>query len=377
MIGPNHNSTPKRMPGAKTTPLLRLFNQYTNTLYYRSPSSGVGGNGGSFRPRGHVAGSNFFPPIMADQVDPTRDGGPPVMTSTLDSYVKLAQAGGGLESMDCNGHTSLFFAIARTTMPLSLDIAIWLLEMRANHKVVNPRGEGLLHILLRRLGACSSRVLHHRSLKVTAFHLLTMLLLKQDGQGQQRRPCGCSSDAPHLLNALLQRSEAGLTAFDAAMSPAVWPVLCSAVDKAGYSMGAHLREVDKRAGVSTPSHDQIERQCDLVFKSGSFTSPPPQPIFLPHVSSRASHCGNSSNMDMPPAPAQARVCYVCGAGSETHPRSSPFNLYLPCLVNEQGLDIHDMHRNPDVTVESRSEQEMEMSWRRWVALRLWERGYFA
>lgn len=272
-------------------------------------------------------------------------------------------------------------------MPLSLDIAIWLLKMRANHEVVN-RGEGLLHVLLHRLSACSFRVLHHRSLRETALYLLTMLLLKQEGQGRRQQRCECSSsDSPHLLDALLQRSEAGLTAFDAAMSPAVWPVLCSAVDKAGYSLEAHLREADKRAGVSTPPHRDIEKECDLVFDSGPFT----RPLTTPHASSASPNSssrlgglevGVGSADDSGRAqphhfPAQARGCYVCGVGSETHPRPAPFNLYLPCLVNEQGLDIHDMNPNPDITIESRSGRQVEMSLRRWVAFRLWERGYFS
>ena len=54
------------------------------------------------------------------------------MTGTIDAYEKLIKAGIGFESADQNGHTSVFFAVARTAMPVSLDIATWLLEHEAN-----------------------------------------------------------------------------------------------------------------------------------------------------------------------------------------------------------------------------------------------------
>lgn len=283
--------------------------------------------------RGTRPGSSFYPAIIADRVVPAK--GSRARTFILEVYENLLRLGINLEVPDNNGHTHLFFAIAYVPMPLSLKAANRLLDEGADPEAVNNLGDGLLHVLLKRLSTCSSLAINEASTPIIS-SLLTRILRGQEG-------------APTLLN------NAKLTPFDVAMSPAIWPIFCSALQEAGHNIEAILRSIDRQAGILSPSPRQVEEQCRLALATGRYSTgnavrkAPFQPLQQP-----------SNEME----------CYICGEGPEQSHRPTPFDQFLPCVVSEQGMEIHDMFPNHSVGY-----LPEEMSWRRWTAFRLQEKGY--
>ena len=328
--------------------MIELFNHHANTLYPPPPSAN------SQRPERYQwpIGSNFLPPIIGHRT--VTAAGPlqsfhcnlqhlVVETDVIQQYQRLVEAKIGLETRDHHGHTSLYFVIAYTPAPKLFEIAALLLDCNASTQRVNNFGENCLHLLLKRLSACSTPDDVNGCASATRRLLLALLVRLLRGQEGQE--------------ALMRHSDKGITPADAALSPAVWPVFCEAMRTAGYNIALHLAELDARDGLnhSLPEHNEAIKELCRRFQH--------QRLF-PGLSDPSTNPMNTAL-----AAGQAR-CYVCWKKQSSltygQQHAPPFDQFVPVMIHEQELDMHAIVYEMGLSKE-------EMSWRRWAALWLWER----
>ncbi|KAK0610779.1 ankyrin repeat-containing domain protein [Immersiella caudata] len=270
-------------------------------------------------------------------------------------YTWLIQEGGlDLEQPDRNGNTPLLCAVFYLPR---LRISSLLLDAGADVRATNKYGENALHLLCRRLSACSKP-----DLADTDKEAVICLLARLISEGL----------APLIGNIV------GFTPIDAAMSPRVWPLLCSALKRNGRTMRQELQLLDLASGI-TISEAEVNAKFAAVMSQRRLST---AKDCLP----KPSKAGSLHNPE-------DKVCYLCNRSTEIFFRDAPFDEFTSEIVDELGHGLHGMYYNhpcDDVCYYIHKEDScyaldyhpaemskgrlMERSWRRHVAALLEERG---
>jgi hypothetical protein len=257
-----------------------------------------------------------------------------------------------LEARDVNGNTPLLYALYYTPHFELVEVVTTLIKAGAKVSAVNKYDEGSLHLLLRRLSACNT---YNMSSEVESslIKILVMLLGYCD---------------PTLSNVV------GYTPLDAAFSPTAWPLLCSALERAGENIRNVILALDRRSNIEQSDAEIEERFAHVVACSTWTTSRPSESKFTRTRYTK-------------------EPCYLCGRRTEWRERKMPFDEFKSRVVDEIGFGIHMMLANHNHVGECLKVQEtdschcldyhpaemspedaMERSWRRHVAYMLWREG---
>ncbi|KAK3374720.1 ankyrin repeat-containing domain protein [Podospora didyma] len=262
---------------------------------------------------------------------------------------RFIQSGVDLEMTDKNGNSALLYSLFYHPVLVLTETATFLLEAGADVLAKNKYGEGCLHLIFRRLSACSIPNLS-RAVKARIVDFVVRLI-----------GAGCDPVEGNVV---------GYTPIDAAMSPVGWPLLCVALEKVGRSIDGELRLLDFAASISL-SDAEMEEKC-----RDPMTLVAPQRGYYP---SRIEDRGI--------------VCYLCGRGPDVSFRDPPFDEFYSDVVDELGHGIHmikHLHENKEECLHINEEDSChnldyhpaEMigmrlegrSIRRYVAASLWKRG---
>ncbi|KAK4221179.1 hypothetical protein QBC38DRAFT_449386 [Podospora fimiseda] len=268
---------------------------------------------------------------------------------------KLIRSGADLEMADKHGNTVLLYTLFYTPVASLVMAASQLLEAGAYVHAKNSHGEGVLHLLLRRLSACSIPDMNE-DVKSGIITLLVRLLEK-----------GCDP---------LDGNTGGYTPIDAAMSPVAWPLFSAAIQKAGKDMKKEFQLLDATARV-TISEDEVERKTKEAIKHRAVAK---------EAQFHKQHLEIMGN--------GAPACNLCNRRPDPSLRAIPFDEFFSDVVDELGQGIHMIMNNHDDMDEclhiheedpthmldyhpsSMSPERLkERSWRRHVAWKLWERGF--
>jgi hypothetical protein len=259
-----------------------------------------------------------------------------------------------LEQTDKNGNTALLYTVFYSSDMRTTWI---LLDAGANVFATNKYGENALHLLCRRLSACSNPDLTNAKK-----HLLTDLLARLIRVG---------------LDPLIG-NHVGFTPVDAAMSPRVWPLLCSALRRNGRTMTRELQLLDLAAGISL-SNEDINTKFEGAMSQRRLAS--------------VKDCLSMEDVGGSPDDATTMVCYLCNRSGEMFFRDAPFDEFTSEIVDDVGHGIHAMYYNHPCDdechhiheedscyaldyhpAEMSKERLVERSWRRHVAALLEDRG---
>ncbi|KAK3312285.1 hypothetical protein B0H66DRAFT_595883 [Apodospora peruviana] len=273
-----------------------------------------------------------------------------------------------LELIDKNGNTALLYTLFYHPGPVvtMVETSTFLIDAGADVRVTNKHSEGGLHLLCRRLSACS-----RQNLPKEEKEGITNLLAQLMTQGLDP----------------VARNNVGYTPIDAAMSPAVWPLLCSALKQIGRDMREELRLLDLASGVTTLSEAEYEAKfCEAVRLKGTTSS-----LRIPSdpLASRGSAAVETSDGGQD----RRGICYICGQGPDEFFRDAPFDEFYTGVVVELGEGIHMVeHKHYDWAeclavheedschtldyhpAEMAIDRLKERSWRRHVAVIFEERG---
>ncbi|KAK4447341.1 ankyrin repeat-containing domain protein [Podospora aff. communis PSN243] len=269
-------------------------------------------------------------------------------------YSWLVREGGmDLEQTDKNGNTVLLYAIFYSS---DIRTSWMLLDAGADVLATNKHGENALHLLCRRLSACSNPDLTNAN-KELVISLLARLI--------------CAGLDPLVGN------HVGFTPIDAAMSPRVWPMLCSALRRCGRTMARELQLLDLAAGISL-SEEYVKAKFEEAMSQRRLAGVK-DCLPLEH--------------DGPPDDNEAMVCYRCNRSAEIFSRDSPFDEFTSEIVDDAGHGMHAMYYNHPCNDECHHVNEedscyaldyhpaemskdrlVERSWRRHVAALLEDRG---
>ena len=262
----------------------------------------------------------------------------------------------GLDQQEKTGNTALHEALFFLPIRDLLRVVPTLLGRGANVTVTNKHGEGCLHLLLRRLTACSIPNLDRETIS-SIRSLLTTMILK-----------GCGPTHKNIE---------GYTPIDAAMSPVAWPLFCAALREAGRDMKEELMLLDCPDEPALAG-GYIEEKYEYAIerRARSITLSPRWPQI------------REGEYGLP-----KKACYLCNSSYSTNKREVPFDEFLSRVVDELEDSIHMvMYDHPPDTVCLRicdedschildyhpngmtREQLKERSWRRHVAYLMWERG---
>ncbi|KAK4159919.1 hypothetical protein QBC43DRAFT_326346 [Cladorrhinum sp. PSN259] len=267
---------------------------------------------------------------------------------------KLISGGADVEMADKHGNTALLYALFYVPWMFLPTVALQLLDGGADVHAKNSHGEGALHLLLRRLSACSVPNTSQET-KARIVDVLERLILK-----------GCDPVTGNIR---------GYTPIDAAMSPVAWPIFCAAIAKAGRNMNNELQLLDMAARVDILETEIEEKTQDTTRQRAAQKNPEVHEHIL---------------VDMGQGSA---ICQLCKRGPDPSLRDAPFDEFFSDLVDELGQGIHMVMNNHDDfeeclhvheedsthpldyhPSEMSPERLKERSWRRHVAWRLWERG---
>lgn len=264
----------------------------------------------------------------------------------------LIRKGLDLDLTDKNGNTPLLYSLFYR--PLFKTTRV-LLNAGANVQATNKHGENGLHLICRRLSACSRQNLSAIE-KADIVDILARLI-----RGGLDPVAG---------------NHSGWTPIDAAMSPVAWPLLCEAMRQVGKNMKDELLRLDKVARVSCSQAD-IDEKLAMATRGE-----------VPQLTSL-------TLVTIDPLHSSVGICYLCGKSSPALPRQAPFDEFYSRVVNEldQGIDTM-LYHHPKLeegeclmVVEEDScfaldyypakmsiKRLRERSWRRHVAAMLEERG---
>jgi len=269
---------------------------------------------------------------------------PPVLFS------RLIRAGVDLELADKNGNTPLLYSLFYHPL---FTATSFLFDAGADLRATNKYGENGLHLLCRRLSACSvQQPEEYEKGRIISF--LARLL-----QGGLDPVAG---------------NEVGWTPIDAAMSPVAWAYLCKAMRQVGRNMRDEVRRLDLAVDIEL-SEAEIQKK-------------------LSETMEQASSPAEDVNYSTPSDPGG---CYLCNE-SLIRPlyRQPPFDEFYSKVARELDHHIHMMLYNHPCEGEclevleedscftldyfpAKMSQERlkERSWRRHVAAILEERGFLS
>lgn len=224
------------------------------------------------------------------------------------------------------------------------------MDAGADIRATNKHGENGLHLICRRLSACS-------------------------------RPNLLASEKADIVDILARLMKGGLdpvagnnfgwTPINAAMSPVAWPLLCEAMRQVGRNMREELRRLDFAASISISEVEIEEKLSETTLGE------------VPLSTKETSHSLHES----------VEICYLCGQSSRKLFRQAPFDEFYSKIVSEldQGIDLMLYHHPKEgeclLVLEEDScftldyfpakmsmERLRERSWRRHVAVILEERS---
>lgn len=274
--------------------------------------------------------------------------------ASLDHLLEVfLQDGVDLDLQEATGNTALLEALFFLPLPTLLPVVRKFLAHGASMIVTNKYGEGCLLLFLRRLSACSIPDLGQETISSIIDLLVTLV------RG------GCEPSAGGVE---------GYTPIDAAMSPIVWPIFCQALKEAGRDMKQELMFLDYTAKLMlTEEFIETKYQYVLTRREETTRRSRPRP--------------GSWRRDTD------RSCYLCGSSSPAEIREVPFDEFLSGVVDELEDGIHMvMYNHPadekclrvfeedpcyflDYYPNQMTREKLrERSWRRHVALLMWERN---
>jgi len=275
-----------------------------------------------------------------------------------------------LEHADKNGNTALLYSLFYHPVLAVVQTATYWINAGADIHARNKYGEGPLHLLCRRLSACSIPNLSE-DVQAGVVELLARLM----------RDKGCDP---------VQGSCFGYTPIDAAMTPVAWPLFCRALKQAGRDINDELKLLDFAAKVTWKPG---ELETLITEKVNEFISRRvkeyPSPIPRRYPENNHAHGEGSGT-------ATSTTCYLCGGQADESKRSEPFDEFFSDIVTELGQGVHMVKCNhddeqkclqvheedscypldyhPGVREMMSAEKLRERSWRRHVAAGLWEAG---
>jgi len=250
-----------------------------------------------------------------------------------------------------------------------------LLEAGADPRAIEPGSQdGCLHKLLTRISACNRWVMSEAE-QESVLELIVDLLQR-----------GCD---PCLINVGKR------TPSDYALSPAAWPIWCSALCKAGYDVTAILQQDDTCKSIFQMGLYDVDTETKIIQVSteesmrapGQESAPSPALTRAPreHTATIVRRLGDLE---------QSPVCFVCGSrGRQYSKRKAPFDFFGTYLLGPRNCMSHEFRfchedgtqcmnhyeENACTNTEhregyKRKSMKEELSWRKKMALELWESG---
>lgn len=271
-----------------------------------------------------------------------------------------------MELADKNGNTALLYSLFYHPVLAVIQTATYLINAGANIHARNKYGEGALHLLCRRLSACSIPNMSE-DVKHGVVELLARLMEN-----------GCDP---------VQGSVFGYTPIDAAMTRVAWPLFCEALTQSGRGIKSELRLLDFAAKVTW---EDGELETLVAGKIHGFVTG--QDRAYTRYPDHIEDCPDRN----PNGTATSSTCYLCGGHPDEFHRPEPFDEFCSDVVTELGQGVHMVKYNHDDLQECLLVHEEDScypldyhpfvkemmsadklrgrSWRRHVAAGLWEGG---